>query len=69
MMFFNCLTDRYYHLDDVGTRMWQLLAESGETESVVSQLLAEYDIEEETLRQDLAALITKLSDAGLITCK
>jgi hypothetical protein len=63
----NLDTERYYSLDDVGTRMWQLLAEHGDVATVVEQLLAEYDVDEATLRQDLVDLIGKLSEAGLVT--
>ena len=57
----------YYSLDDVGTRMWQLLVEHGDVATVVERLLAEYDVDEATLRRDLAQLIAALADAGLVT--
>ncbi len=59
-------TERYFGLDEVGARMWQLLAEHGHVETVVQLLLAEYEVEEDRLRQDLANLIAKMADAGLI---
>ena len=58
---------RYYGLDDVGRRMWELLAEHGGPEPVVQQMLREYDVEEAALRRDLAALVEKLQSAGLIS--
>lgn len=63
----NLKTEHYYSLDEIGTRMWQLLDEHGDPTTVVEQLLAEYDADEATLRQDLADLIGKLSQAGLVT--
>jgi hypothetical protein len=63
----NLNNDHYYGLDDVGTRMWALLAEHGDPEAVIRQLLLEYEADEPTLRRDLAALIDKLEQAGLIT--
>jgi hypothetical protein len=63
----NPRTEHYYSLDDVGTRMWQLLAEHCDVAIVVQQLLAEYHVEEAMLRQDLAQLIALLADAGLLT--
>ena len=63
----NLNDDHYYSLDDVGARMWQLLAEHGDPEVVVRQMVSEYDVEEAILRRDLAALIEKLEEAGLIT--
>jgi hypothetical protein len=59
-------TERYFTLDDVGARMWHLLQEHEEVEAVVERLLDEYDVDETTLRRDLAELITKLSKAGLV---
>lgn len=59
-------TERYYGLDEVGTRIWQLFAEHQDTETVVAQMLAEYEVEEEQLRQDLAALLGELAEAGLV---
>jgi hypothetical protein len=58
-------TEHYYSLDDIGTRMWQLLAEDGDTEKVVSRLLTEYEVDEAALRRDLAELIGNLVTAGL----
>jgi len=59
-------TERYYTLDDIGARMWQLLHEHEKTEPVVALLLDEYDVDENTLRQDLAGLITRLAESGLM---
>lgn len=63
----NLATEQYYILDDVGMRMWQLLAAHHETELVVEKLLGEYDADESTIRQDLAELIEKLTEVGLLT--
>jgi hypothetical protein len=62
----NLNNERYYGLDDVGTRMWQVLSEQGEVEVAIAQLAAEYDVDEATLRQDVAELIDNLGRAGLI---
>ena len=56
----------YYGLDDVGARMWQLLTDGPDVETAVRALRAEYDVDEESLRTDLAALITRLLDAKLL---
>lgn len=60
-------SEYYFSLDDVGTRMWQLLSEHQETATVLARLLDEYDVDAATLRQDLAALIDQLVAAGLVT--
>jgi len=64
----NLANEHYYGLDDVGTRIWQLLDEhGGETELVVGQMLAEYHVDEALLRTDIANLIAGLAEASLIT--
>jgi hypothetical protein len=57
---------RYYRLDEVGSRMWELLDEHPDTHTAFEQLLAEFDVDATTLREDLGALIGKLADAGLL---
>jgi hypothetical protein len=57
---------RYFILDDVGTRMWQVLHEHGDPAAARAVLVDEYDVDAETLEGDLAALISRLSDAGLV---
>ena len=56
----------YFGLDTVGTRMWQLISEYGSTERVREALLAEYEVEEGQLGQDLNFLIQQLKDKGLL---
>ena len=55
-----------YVLDDIGARIWQLLAEHGDVATVVEQLLTEYDVDEATLHRDLANLIAELTEEGLL---
>jgi len=65
----NLDNDRYYGLDDVGTKMWQLMAEHGDIETVVDRLLIDYagQTDAPTVRRDLGTLINKLTEAGLLT--
>lgn len=62
----NLADNHYYGLDDVAARMWALLMESGDAETVVQQMLAEYEVDERTLRQDLNALLAQLEERKLI---
>ncbi len=63
----NLDSEKYYGLDDVGSRMWQLLAESGDPQTAAAQLEHEYQVEPEQLRADLAEFIAKLAGLGLLT--
>jgi hypothetical protein len=56
----NTGTGKYYSLDVVGTRMWELLGEHGRVDLVYQALLAEYDIGEAPLREDLLGLVRGL---------
>jgi hypothetical protein len=60
-------SERYFGLDEVGTRIWELLAEYGELQPVYLAMLEEYEIDEAALRDDLIALVDTLAEAGLIT--
>jgi hypothetical protein len=59
-------SERYYGLDEVGSRFWQLLREHRTLDPIVTALLSEYDIDETTLRRDLDRLVAELADLGLI---
>jgi hypothetical protein len=56
----------YFGLDPVGTRMWAALITAKSIQAAFDELLAEYDVPEEQLRQDLSELIQKLTQQGLV---
>lgn len=60
---------RYFSLDPVGTRMWQLLREHGALRSVYETILSEYEVAPKQLENDLLALVTKMIDKGLARIK
>jgi len=62
----NLKSERYYGLDQVGTRFLTLLSSSESIEHAFDALLAEYDVEAETLRTDLTALLLDLREQGLV---
>lgn len=57
---------KYFGLDPVGTRMWQVLAEEGDIEPACQRLLGEFEVEEERLRRDLVSLIDDLKTHRLL---
>jgi len=59
--------ESYFGLDEVGTRIWQLLQENGDIESMLKTILEEYDVEEEQLLKDVNELVEKLIEAGLVS--
>jgi hypothetical protein len=58
---------RYFGLPDVGARAWDRLVETGDTDAVFATLLAEYAVDEPTLREDLDELWRGLIEAGLVS--
>ena len=62
----NLASGTYFGLNEVGTRMWNLLAEHGSSEQALAVLLEEYEVEEAPLRQDIDALMHTLVEKGLI---
>jgi len=62
----NLNSERYFGLDDVGTRMLSVLTTSNSIQTAYEVLLEEYEVENETLRDDLAELIDRLVDQGLL---
>jgi hypothetical protein len=63
----NLDSERYYGLDDVGTRFLSVLTTSESIEAAYETLAKEYDVDAQALRQDLLELIENLSKQGLIS--
>ena len=62
----NLDSERYYGLDNVGTRFLSVLTTSESIESAYERLRDEYDVDPQILRTDLLALIENLIDQGLL---
>lgn len=59
-------SEQYFGLNDVGTRIWQLIETSAVLEEVRSTLCEEFEADPACIEQDLLALVEALADAGLI---
>jgi hypothetical protein len=59
-------SETYFGLDAVGARMWEVLSTSPSIEAGVQQLLTEFDVDDARLRTDVAALLGKMVDGGLV---
>ena len=57
----------YYGLDDVGTRLWQLMLEHTLLQRAFDAALAEFDVNADDLRRDLLDLAQQLVDRGLLS--
>jgi hypothetical protein len=56
----------YYGLEDVGTRIWQLLQQPVSILAIREALVAEFDVEPVRCERDIRLLITALAARGLI---
>lgn len=59
-------SESYYGLDDTGTRMWNTLTTADSIQQAYESLLAEYDVDESTLRADFETFIADLVKNQLI---
>ncbi len=60
-------SENYFGLDEVGTRIWQLIKETSDLSAIYKTLLEEYEVSEEQLQQDLTKLLSEIERLGLIT--
>ena len=58
--------EAYFGLNEVGTRIWQLLQAEPTVVETLNTLSDEYDVSREQLENDVGDLLDKLTDAGLI---
>ena len=61
----NLKTGRYFGLDPVGTRIWQLLPDHSLRE-ILRLLVSEYEAGEQQIREDLIRLVEQLRDQQLV---
>lgn len=62
----NLDSERYFGLDDIGTRFLSVLTSADSIEAAYQSLAEEYDVDREVLREDLVALIQNLQQQGII---
>ena len=66
-VFLNLGSERYFGLDDVGTRIWQHLVEHRRVGRICEEMQKEYDVDEAKLRTDVLNLLEELILAGIVT--
>jgi hypothetical protein len=63
----NLETEKYFGLDAMATRMWELLTQLPNIEVAFETLSHEFDVEPELLRAHLGELLGQLVENGLLT--
>lgn len=69
MVIFNTQNEKYYGLNDVGTRVWALIQEPRTIGEIVGIVAKEYEVEPERFERDLTKLLQDLQSANLIEIK
>lgn len=59
-------SERYFGLDGVGTRFWELVNDDPSMQAAFDQLREEYEVEPKRLERDLLTLAGDLLEAGLL---
>ena len=62
-------SENYFGLDEVGTRIWQLIKETDDLNAIYNTLMGEYEVSGDRLQQDLNVLLTEIEGLGLIILK
>jgi len=62
----NLQTKRYYSLNETGTRIWEMVQQTADEESIVATLLNEYEVEEAMARAEVRRILDELIEAQLI---
>lgn len=57
---------RSFTLDEVGSRVWELLTATGSAQTTFDTLLQEFNADPEQLERDLEALMSQLVDGQLL---
>lgn len=56
----------YFGLDDIGRRIWELLAEPRPVADICTELRAEYEVDEEECERDILRYLHELDEHGLL---
>ncbi len=56
----------YFELNELGSEMLKRLRDLGDPRRVIASLLADYEVEEETLTRDFRELLSQMESHGLV---
>ena len=57
---------RYFGLNAVGTRVWQLIGQGETVDGLLRAVTSEYDADASTIERDVLALLDDLEQRGLV---
>ena len=67
LVLLNLETESYFGLDEVGARIWAALCAAPSNDQACAELAGEFEVDAQTLQKDVAALVERLSESGLVT--
>ena len=59
----------YYGMDELGSRIWELVRDPIQVASIVDAIVDEYDVERDRCEADVRAFLADLAAKGLIEVK
>jgi hypothetical protein len=62
----NLQTKRYFSLNETGTRIWEMVQQTADEETIIATMLNEYDVEEPMARSEVRRILDELIEAQLI---
>ncbi|MEO0434774.1 MAG: lasso peptide biosynthesis PqqD family chaperone [Cyanobacteria bacterium J06656_5] len=62
----NLSTGQYYGLNEVGARVWELIQQPCTVDSILHNLLEEYDVQPDVCKRDLTKILVDMKEACLI---
>ena len=62
----NVKTGKYYNLNPVGSRIWELIEQPASVNLIVDAIMNEYNVERERCLQDISNILQSMQGAGLI---
>lgn len=62
----NIGTGKYYGMDVVGSRIWELVKKKIQVKSLIDKLLEEYDVSEEECKNDVIEFLRQLESNNLV---
>jgi hypothetical protein len=62
----NLQTKRYFSLNETGTRIWEMVQQTADEDTIIATMLNEYDVEEPMARSEVRRILDELIEAQLI---
>lgn len=67
IVLFHLETDRFYELNDTAARFWELLSESDNGTPIDEKMMAEFEVDSDSLAKEAEALIDSLKKEDLVS--